>query len=79
MVFIGGEPGICTSSLMLQISESLAKQGRVLYASGEESRRQLKLRADRLNVTSDQVFLLSETSLEHVLAAAEKTNLAFGR
>jgi DNA repair protein RadA/Sms len=73
LVLIGGEPGIGKSTLMLQISESLAKQGRVLYASGEESRRQLKLRADRLNVTSDQVFLLSETSLEHVLAAVEKT------
>ncbi len=73
LVLIGGEPGIGKSTLMLQISESLAQNGRVLYASGEESKRQLKLRADRLRVTSPQVLLLSETSLEHILAAVERT------
>ncbi|SEO77208.1 DNA repair protein RadA/Sms [Amphibacillus marinus] len=64
LVLIGGDPGIGKSTLLLQISNQLAnKDVAVLYISGEESTRQTKLRADRLGVTSDQLFVLSETNL----------------
>lgn len=65
LVLIGGEPGIGKSTLMLQVL--LNMQGkRTLYVSGEESPRQLKLRADRLKIQNDTCFILSETSLEQV-------------
>jgi len=64
LVLIGGDPGIGKSTLLLQVSDQLArKQLRVLYISGEESTRQTKLRADRLAITADQLFVLSETNL----------------
>lgn len=64
LVLIGGDPGIGKSTLLLQISNQLANKAiAVLYISGEESTRQTKLRADRLGVTSDQLFVLSETNL----------------
>ncbi|GGM35175.1 DNA repair protein RadA [Paraliobacillus quinghaiensis] len=64
LVLIGGDPGIGKSTLLLQVSDQLArKKERVLYISGEESTRQTKLRADRLAITADQLFVLSETNL----------------
>ena len=64
LVLIGGDPGIGKSTLLLQVSDQLArKKVRVLYISGEESTRQTKLRADRLSITADQLFVLSETNL----------------
>ncbi|WP_373894572.1 DNA repair protein RadA [Virgibacillus sp. CBA3643] len=64
LVLVGGDPGIGKSTLLLQISSQLAdKQLPVLYISGEESTRQTKLRADRLGVTSDLLYVLSETNL----------------
>ena len=71
LVLIGGEPGIGKSTLMLQICSALGAAGKVLYASGEESKRQVKLRADRLGVSSSQILVMSETKLEAVLAACE--------
>jgi DNA repair protein RadA/Sms len=66
---IGGDPGIGKSTLMLQISQALAKQGLVvLYVSGEESAEQTSLRARRLGVDSDHLFLLSETLFSHIKA-----------
>ncbi len=69
LVLVGGAPGIGKSTLMLQICEQLCKGNTVLYVSGEESERQIKLRAQRLNVSGDNLYLLAETNLEHMVDA----------
>ncbi len=67
---IGGEPGIGKSTLMLQIAQSLHEKGhKTLLVSGEESLRQIKLRAQRLNANGNRIHLLAETSLESVMDA----------
>lgn len=73
LVLIGGAPGIGKSTLMLQICHRLCEFAKVLYVSGEESERQLKLRADRLGVGEIDLYLLSETDLAEVSAAVEAT------
>ncbi|HET9602860.1 MAG TPA: DNA repair protein RadA [Gemmatimonadales bacterium] len=71
MTLIGGEPGIGKSTLLMQAAARLVGTGRrVLYASGEESPEQLRLRADRLREDAGDVHVLGETSLERVLASA---------
>src|SRR6185503_15287460 len=71
MILVGGEPGIGKSTLLLQVAARLESAGhRTLYASGEESALQVKLRADRLGGDAGNVSLLSETNLETVLATA---------
>jgi len=72
LVLVGGEPGIGKSTLLLQICRHLCKSQTVLYVTGEESQRQLKLRAERLNVHSDSLFILSETNLEAILASVKE-------
>ena len=67
LVLVGGAPGIGKSTLMLQICKKLGQQFRVLYISGEESVHQLKLRAKRLQVESENLYVLSETNLGDVL------------
>ena len=67
LVLVGGAPGIGKSTLMLQICESLCRENKVLYVSGEESEHQLKLRAKRLDVQSERLFVISETSLGDLL------------
>lgn len=68
IVLIGGEPGVGKSTLLLQISALLAENiGKVLYVSGEESARQIKMRADRLNLRSDDLYLLTETNLGNIM------------
>ena len=69
LVLIGGAPGIGKSTLMLQICNELCKKCTVLYASGEESPRQIKLRAERLGVSSNDLYLLAETDMEDVIEA----------
>jgi DNA repair protein RadA/Sms len=72
MVLVGGEPGIGKSTLLLQVAARLQQSGRrALYASGEESPLQVRMRADRLDESAGDVELLSETNLETVLATAE--------
>ncbi|WP_335872134.1 DNA repair protein RadA [Bacillus sp. 2205SS5-2] len=72
LVLIGGDPGIGKSTLLLQVSSQLAVlQQKVLYISGEESVKQTKLRADRLDVTSENLFVYAETSLELISATIE--------
>lgn len=67
LVLVGGDPGIGKSTLLLQMCYALAKQNRkVLYVSGEESIRQIRMRADRLQVTDGGTLLLAETSLNRV-------------
>jgi DNA repair protein RadA/Sms len=71
MILVGGEPGIGKSTLLLQVAARLEQNGRpVLYASGEESALQVRLRADRLGGNAGDVVLLSETNLETILATA---------
>ncbi|RJG15937.1 DNA repair protein RadA [Paenibacillus thiaminolyticus] len=72
LILVGGDPGIGKSTLLLQASNALAVSGlKVLYVSGEESTRQTKLRADRLGVLSERLFVLSETNLQYIEEAIE--------
>lgn len=73
LVLVSGAPGIGKSTLLLQICNSLCLSRKVLYVSGEESERQLKLRAERLGVSPQELFILSETRLSDILEAAEET------
>ncbi|WP_082235796.1 DNA repair protein RadA [Halobacillus massiliensis] len=78
LVLIGGDPGIGKSTLLLQVSAQIAnKQLPVLYISGEESTRQTKLRAERLGVESDELYVLSETNLQDVLTQIDVINPKF--
>lgn len=72
LVLVGGAPGIGKSTLLLQICAQLCTERRVLYVSGEESERQIKLRAERLNVSPEELYILSETRLSDILEAAEE-------
>jgi DNA repair protein RadA/Sms len=68
VILVGGDPGIGKSTLLLQMMNGLASKGkRVLYISGEESLQQTKMRAERLGVFSESLFVVSETSLEKIL------------
>ncbi len=78
LVLIGGDPGIGKSTLLLQISSQLAdKNLSVLYISGEESTRQTKLRADRLGVQSDSLYVLAETNLLDIVTQIEQIKPSF--
>ena len=72
LVLVGGAPGIGKSTLLLQICNSLCAGRRVLYVSGEESERQLKLRAQRLGVAPEALYILSETRLSDIMEAVEE-------
>ena len=74
LVLVGGAPGIGKSTLMLQICDSLCRFADVLYVSGEESERQIKLRAERLQVRGEGLYLMAETNLENILEAVEELN-----
>jgi DNA repair protein RadA/Sms len=80
LILLGGEPGAGKSTLLLQIAHNLHQAGfRVLYASGEESVQQIKIRADRLENPkgegtpgiAEDIYLLAESSLEHILSTVE--------
>jgi DNA repair protein RadA/Sms len=64
LVLCGGEPGIGKSTLLLQVAKFASQNGKVLYVSGEESDKQIKLRAERLGALSDSLYVLNETDLE---------------
>lgn len=73
MVLIGGEPGIGKSTLLLQVAHLLSRSGgAVLYVSGEESERQVKLRGERLGIEGGGLYLMGETSLERILEEVEQ-------
>lgn len=72
LVLVGGSPGIGKSTLMLQICDNLSRNYKVLYVSGEESARQIKLRARRLGVAGEGMYLLAETNLTRVLDSVEQ-------
>jgi DNA repair protein RadA/Sms len=68
MVLIGGDPGIGKSTLLLEVAGMIAeREGKVLYVSGEESVHQIKLRADRLGIRGEGLYLLPETDLENII------------
>ncbi len=67
VVLLAGEPGIGKSTLLMQISDIVGTHRKVLYVSGEESDGQLKLRAERLGVRGDNLSILTETNIEHIL------------
>lgn len=72
-VLIGGDPGIGKSTLLLEVASMIAERvGKVLYVSGEESVHQIKLRADRLGLRGENLFLLPETSLESVMEQGQQ-------
>ncbi len=73
LTLIGGDPGIGKSTLMLHISDSLANRDhKVLYVCGEESCEQTSMRANRLGISSDNLYLFSETALSSILAQVEQ-------
>jgi DNA repair protein RadA/Sms len=73
VILVGGDPGIGKSTLLLQALSGLSRtDGNLLYVSGEESPEQIKIRAERLAVRSDEIILLSETSLETIVGTASK-------
>jgi DNA repair protein RadA/Sms len=73
LTLLGGDPGVGKSTLLLTAMQAFAGRGvRVLYVSGEESARQVRLRAERLGAVSEELWLLSETSLEAVQAAVDE-------
>lgn len=74
VIMLSGEPGIGKSTLLLQICKFLCQGLRVLYISGEESARQIKLRAMRLGVESPNLFLATTTDIDHVVAAIDKAH-----
>lgn len=77
LMLIGGDPGIGKSTLLLQICQHLGENMKILYVSGEESEKQIKLRADRLKVTTENLYLLCETDVQAILdvVQAEKPDL----
>ncbi len=69
LVLVGGAPGIGKSTLLLQFCGKLGASERILYVTGEESKRQLKLRAERLEVKTDSLYVFAETDLNEIIAA----------
>lgn len=74
LVLVGGDPGIGKSTLLLQICEHIGKTKKILYVSGEESQKQIKLRADRLGITTPNLKVYSETNMSLVLDAVFREN-----
>lgn len=73
LVLLGGSPGIGKSTLILQVAEKLAASGiKVLYITGEESERQIKMRGERLGIAGDGLFLMAETSVRGIFEETEK-------
>ncbi len=73
LVLIGGAPGIGKSTIVMQMADKLGRNGtKVLYVSGEESERQIKMRGERLGVEAQNLLLLPETNLQSILAETEK-------
>ena len=73
LVLVGGDPGIGKSTLLLQVCQKLSAMGKkILYISGEESLKQIKLRADRMGTFSENLYLLCETNLELIRSSIER-------
>ena len=70
-MLVGGEPGIGKSTLLLQMCQEMCKNARVLYVSGEESLKQIKIRAARLHISSPELYILAETDMEQIINETE--------
>jgi DNA repair protein RadA/Sms len=77
LTLIGGDPGIGKSTLLLQMSAGLAAHGQILYISGEESAQQIKLRANRLKIPGDNLFILTETNMTAILEHIQQMSPKF--
>ena len=77
LTLLGGEPGIGKSTLILQICDKVKVDGKILYVSGEESAEQIKIRADRLGIKNENLLFLSETDIDNVEDALEKSEAKF--
>lgn len=69
LILLSGDPGIGKSTILLQICQYLGKNSKVLYVSGEESANQIKMRANRLNVTTDNLYILTQTDVSEIVDA----------
>jgi DNA repair protein RadA/Sms len=76
LMLLGGDPGVGKSTLMLDVAARLSTQSRVLYASGEESAQQIKLRGNRMAIAAGNLEIYAEMSVEKILAAAEELGAA---
>ena len=74
LILVGGAPGIGKSTILLQMCGKVGENRKILYVTGEESERQLKLRANRLGVNSSSVYVLSETDVSSVMESIDRTN-----
>ena len=72
LVLVGGAPGIGKSTLLLQMCASAGAGRKILYVTGEESQRQLKLRAMRLGVDGENIYVLAETDIDSIIAAIDE-------
>lgn len=72
LVLVGGDPGIGKSTLLLQVCESICLTSKVLYVSGEESGKQIKIRAERLNIRNPRIFMVSETNFRIIAKLIEE-------
>lgn len=78
LTLVGGDPGIGKSTLLLQLCEKIGTKGKkILYTSGEESQSQIKLRANRLDITTENLYLLSETNMTNVINITNETKPDF--
>ena len=71
LILLGGDPGIGKSTLLLQFALS-SKNNKILYVSGEESEKQIKMRAERINKNSEHCYILTETSTQNIFQQIEK-------
>ena len=74
LILVGGEPGIGKSTLILQLCDRISSDGQVLYVSGEESAEQIKIRADRLNIKSENLMFLGETDIDVIQTSIIELN-----
>jgi DNA repair protein RadA/Sms len=73
LILVGGDPGIGKSTILLQICESIGNQNKkILYISGEESRQQIKLRSERLDIKTENLYLMSETNIDVIEQAVKE-------
>ena len=77
VVLIAGEPGIGKSTLLMQICDVLSAENKVMYVSGEESSSQLKYRAERLGVSGDELYILTETNTDDIISECESIDPKF--
>lgn len=77
LTLIAGDPGIGKSTLLIQIASSLSRTDKVLYISGEESVRQIKIRTDRLGLPADNIYILAENDMDDIIGAIDEVDPKF--